>query len=338
MKILMTGMASAHCSVKGNVTFFQGLYRAFSSFCDVTICEPKPTWTRSDLEAFDLVVVGLTPPTSLAANKIYGAFHVLDLMYESPKLRLVVDSPQLWQFKNSIASFKRSPLQILGAAYKSRKNYSLALDSLSGEFVSLAEKMSTLIWPKTYLPKLPWASTESAAIKTGFVPPSRALGIQIDSFFLDRAPSASSSMVKKQQWAVENFKSTWWSLASKLLRLPGVPTADGSRPKDSQVESVISASVGLVVPPQDRKVGTWWTYRYIQALNSNTPVITHWQDTAQFSEAWSKLAYQVEDMDAYDRQDLARIQYKDYTDNVPNSDQVVETLRKDLIESTQERI
>ncbi len=336
MKILMTGMASAHCSTKGNATFFQGLYKAFSEFAEVVICEPRLGWSRLDLEAFDLVVVGLTPPTSLAANKIYGALHVLDLMYESPKLRLVVDGNQIWQFKNSISAFKRNPSQVVGSLYSARKDYKAALTKYLGSFEDLAGKMTALPWPKTYLPLLPWQTSEDAAISTGFVPSDRAIGIQIDQFFIDK--QATLSTLRSDIWAVDNPKSTWWQTTSKTIQQEFIPAAEARKPKDSDVQQVIAISLGLVVPPQDRKVGTWWTYRYIQALNTSTPVVTYWQDTASFSDAWTKLAYQVEDMDVYDRQELARVQFIDYIDNSPTVYQIVHNLQNDLLESTQERI
>lgn len=336
MKILMTGMASAHCSIKGNVTFFYGLYKAFSEFAEVTICEPRLGWSRSDLEAFDLVVVGLTPPTSIAANKIYGALHVLDLMYESPKLRVAVDSNQIWQFKNSLASFRRNPNQIFGPLYKSRKDYNSAITKYVGSFEALAGKISAVVWPKTYVPLLPWQTTVEVANATGFVPADRAIGVQVDQFFVSK--QQTSQMLRDDVWAVENPRSQWWQTTSKTVRYESIPVAPTRKPKDADVQQVISKSLGLVVPPQDRKVGSWWSYRYLQALNSNTPVVTYWQDTASFSEAWSQLAYQVEDMDVYDRQELARLQFADYIDNSPTIHQVVHSLQNDLIESTQERI
>jgi len=336
MKILMTGMASAHCSTKGNYSFFSGLYKVFSEFADVTISEPKLSWTRSYLQEFDAVIVGITPPTSIAANKIYGAIHVLDLMYESNKLRIVVDSPQVWQFKNSINSFTRNPLQVFGSMYRLRKDYEEASTKHVSTIKSLADKMSSIQWPKTYVPLLPWSTVESVAASTGFLPVSSTIGLQIDSIFLDR--KAGSDMVKAQRWAVDNVKSSWWISLAKTLRYPGIALSSSKKLKDSEAEQTIAKSIGLIIPPQDRKVGTWWSYRYIQALNLNSPIVTYWQDAHGFSESWSKLAYQVEDMDAFDRQNLAEMQFKDYVDSVPNLHDVINTIKIDLIESSKERI
>jgi len=336
MKILMTGMASAHCSDKGNMTFFRGLLKAFSEFAEVTICEPNLSWTRSDLESYDLVVVGLTPPTALSANKIYGALHTLNLLYESPKLRVVVDGPQIWQFKNSFNSFIKNPLQIFGAMYSSRKDYSIAKAKYSESIVGLADKLKSIPWPKTYVPLLPWRTVEQVSEATGIVPASRAIGVHIDQFLIDRQSVLTAT--KNSSWSVDNHKSSWWTSLSKTLRLPGVPVSNSKKPRDPEVDLSISKSIGLVVAPQDRKVGTWWSYRYIQGLNLNVPIVTYWQDTAGFANSWAQLAYQVEDLDQYDRQELARNQFRDYMDALPSTSEVVTMLRKDLLESNQERI
>jgi hypothetical protein len=162
------------------------------------------------------------------------------------------------------------------------------------------------------------------------------VGVNVDSFLLTSSePDASG--VKNQTWAVDNAKSQWWSKLSRTLRWSGEPASKSRKPKDSDVEAVISSASGLIVTPQDRKVGTWWNYRYIQGLNLGTPIVTDWQDTHSFSSSWSKLAYQIEDMDPYDRYALARRQLSEYTNAVPTRWDSSSALRNDLLESNKER-
>lgn len=335
MKILMTGMSSGHCAVSSNVTFFNTLYKIFSEFADVTICAPRLSWTRADLQKFDAVIVGMTPPTALSANNIYGALHVLDLMYESDKLRLVVDSPQIWQYKNSLGSFKKNPNQIFRPLYENRRDYKQVQVSRADVATSVADKMGSLKWPKTYVPLLPWGTTESAAEALRFIPADRLIGLKVDSYLLDKKISSPTG---KTSWAVDNIKSSWWKDLSALTTKPGEPIRPSNRADDSIVDSVISSSIGVVVTPQDRKVGTWWSYRYPQALSLGVPVVTYWQDTYEFHDSWAALAYQVEDMPEYDRQSLAEKQYLSYKSAVPTKEELHNMLEKDLISSTKERI
>jgi hypothetical protein len=335
MKILMTGMSSSHCSVGKNISFFSTLYRALSEFADVTICDPKLSWTRSDLQKFDAVFVGLTPPTAISANKIYGALHVLDLMYESPKLRLVVDSPQVWQYKNSIESFKKNPSQIFKSLYASRKDYSTAISSHKNVASSVADKMKTLSWPRTYVPTLPWNSVESLSSALRFVPADRLVAINLDSYLLGKV---DKGIIRRTHWAVDNIKSDWWKDLSETLTTPGTSMVVGKRAVDADAEDVIASAIGVAISPQDRKAGTWWSYRYIQGLNMSVPIATYWQDLIGYHEVWTKLAYQIEDMEPYERQHLADSQYKIYESSIPDRATIKGILETDLIGSTEERI
>jgi hypothetical protein len=123
MKILFTGMGSSHCKKTDNASFFSSLADGYSELAEVVWSAPKITWSRADLESFDLVFLGFMPITSKSANHLYGALHVLNLLYESPKLRLVVDNPQIWQYKNSISSFRRAPEQIFTDFYRIDPTY-----------------------------------------------------------------------------------------------------------------------------------------------------------------------------------------------------------------------
>jgi hypothetical protein len=85
-------------------------------------------------------------------------------------------------------------------------------------------------------------------------------------------------------------------------------------------------------------VGTWWSYRYIQSLNNNTPIVTFWQETANFDPSWAVLAYQVEDMRNHERQALSDAQWRSYVDNLPSREFILDKIVEDLIGSNKEKI
>lgn len=316
MKILFTGMSSSHVKESKNQSFFKTLSKVYGELGEVTWAKPSLSWSRSDLEAFDQIVFGFSPPTSLGANYLYGALHVLNLMYESPKLRIVVDSPQMWQYKNSVKAFKRDPDQIFGSFYERRQNFKEAKDGkIRSEVEQLAQKMGTVDWPITYTPLLPWSDQKSVAAKIPFINEDSVVSLNLDSFLLeDQTPEIG----RKEQWGVDNVKSPWWKVVSQTTSVPSVSIKNSKKPKDSEVEERIKMSMGLAVSPQDRKLGTWWSYRYIQGMNTTTPIATYWQDTFGFSDNWSYLAYQIEDMQPYERQHIAFQQKREYKEAIPN--------------------
>lgn len=325
MKVLFTGMSSSHCKPGKNQSFFKTLAAAYEEFAAVTWAEPKINWTKSDLEAFDQIVFGFSPPTSMGANHLYGAINILNLMYESPKLRLVVDSPQMWQYKNSLRAFKRDPDQIFGSFYANRKNYDEARKSKTREAAeSLAYKLASEVWPTTIVPSLPWHGYEDFDKKVSFISSDSILPINLDSFLLEET---TSSIGRANQWAVDNTKSSWFTTTKNTLRFPAISVKNSTKPKDSEAKERINTSMGLLVAPQDRNLGTWWSYRYIQAMNTTTPIATYWQESGRLSPEWSLLGYQLEDMKPYERQHVAFQQIKTYKENIPPKEDATTKLR-----------
>jgi hypothetical protein len=336
MKVLFTGTASSHCKSSPNTTFFGLLAKAVSEFAEVVWAAPRLSWTERDLEEFDAVIFGLTPPTSLSANKIYGAMHLLGLMYHSPKLRLVIDSPQIWQYKNSIEAVKRDVSSLFSSFYSKRAEYSKALKPHNYESIkSAAQKIATKPWPRVIFPVLPWSSSEESFAKLGFGDQNNSVGLNLDSILLD---NTANYFEPRNQWAVDNIKSSWYKTLLETITFPGTELKVGKSLNDYEADLIIRSSAGLIVTPQDRGVGSWWSYRHIQALNAGTPVVTYWQDTTGFDSSWSVLGYQVEDMTSEQRKDLAKQQYESYAKAIPSKRQITEEIETKIFGLTKEKI
>lgn len=336
MKVLFTGMASSHCSPSKNVSFFNTIDLALPGDVEKVWLPPKLTWTSSDLEQYDAIFFGFIPPTAISANKIYAAMHVLDLLYDSPKLNLVVDGTQIWQYKNSIQSVKRDVSSLFSAFYSKRADYSKAIKPHNyGSIKSAAAKMESLPFPRVIFPVLPWSTAEESFAKLGFGSSDNYLGLTLDALLLSDEPSY---LPKQDRWAVDNLKSSWYRSLSETMVLPGVPLKTGKTLNDFDSDLVIRSSMGLIVTPQDRGVGSWWSYRHIQALNAGTPVVTYWQDTSKFDSSWSVLGYQVEDMTSDQRKELARQQYESYIAGLPTKRQIVDLLQTEIFGLTKEKM
>lgn len=334
MKVLFTGMGSNHCARPSNTTFFSVLADATSQFADVAWASPKLSWTKQDLEKFDAIVFGFIAPTSLSANKIFGALHVLGLMFDSPKLKLVVDSPQMWQYKNSLKAVQRDAGILFGSFYSKREQYDEA--SKNRQKIELAvEQLNSGNWPQIIYPSLPWIDSSRVAKTLGFVEPESLLGINLDSYLINPEPPRIG---RRDIWAVENHKSSWLLEQEKFLSLPWSNTKVGRKTDDIYALGVIRNSVGLLLPPQERKTGTWWNYRMYQALNTGTPIATYWQDTYKFDASWGALAYNIEDYDQAKRQLLANSQRHSYVSAIPEKEEALDTLKTNLLDSVKERI
>jgi hypothetical protein len=334
MKVLITGMGSHHCKRPDNVSFFTLLADSIAEFADVTWMSPSTSWTFEDLDKYDQIIFGFMPPTSLSANKLYGALNVLGLMFESPKLKLVLDSPQVWQYRNSIKAVVRNPQILLGAYYSKREGYT-SITANQGILSKVSDYLSGSTWPTIIYPSLPWNSDEKVASLLGFASVHNLVGINLDASLLDLEPTRIGRL---DVWAVENPKSSWLQGLYKTLVFPQLATKIGRKTDDEYALSTIRGSVGLILPPQERNSTTWWNYRVIQALNTSTPIATYWPDTKDFSAAWAVLAYQIEDMSPAERQALAATQRDVYFSSISSKEESLRMLEHLLIDSAKERI
>ena len=314
MKILFTGMASHHTKPSTSVTFFKTLSERVETFATIEWAVPSVTWTKEYLDQYDYVVVGLTPPTSPSANKVYGAMHLINIMYESPKLVLVLDHPQLWQYKHSFNSIDSNPMSIFSSFYSKRKEFSIAKESHVNSIAEANNKLLTKKWPKTLYPSLPWASSRNIDKLLGFSAEESLIPLNLDSFLLTETESSNSEV--GDYWVSDQPKSTWTTGISKLLGLPVSPISSSRKASDLDALESIKKSFALLLAPQERGVGVWWSYRIIQALNTNTPVLSDWKETHLLGPEWSLLGYELENQNKTDILSIARLQKQSYKSNI----------------------
>lgn len=332
MKVLFTGMGSHHCKQPANVSFFSVLADQISKFAQVIWASPSVDWTSEYLEQFDHVIFGLLPPTSISANKLYGALNVLDIMFDSSRLSIVVDSPQVWQYRNSINAVSRDYNILLGSYYSKREGFDAAARK-KAMLESVSAKMSSDLWPRLLYPAVPWNSEARVRDALGFALASDMVGLNFD------AQSIGTGLVnfsRADVWAAENIKSSWLSYISKSIILPIQPTKLGRTSDDAHAMDVIKGSIGILIPPQERNNLTWWNYRVVQALNSSTPIVTYWQDTGNLDHSWATLAYQVEDMSPAQRQHLSAMQRVSYINGLEAFESSSDVIKNIVVNSSKE--
>jgi hypothetical protein len=325
MKVLVTGMASSHTKPSANTSFFGTLVKAVETFATVEWATPSVTWTKEFLDQYDSVLVGVVPPTSLGANKVYGAMHVINLLHGSQKLTLVVDNPQLWQFKASLASVARDVSSIFTQFYLKRREYKLAsTPEISAGIQSAADKLLSQPWPKTIYPELPWKTVDEIGKFISTEGSQNLVGINLDAMLLaEPKPAKAPAPV----WVADAPTAAWTKRVEKLLSLPTIPLKSGPRDTDEQVFDRISSSFGLLMAPQDRGVGTWWSYRYVQALNCNVPIVSDWRDTGSLSNNWYVLGSTLEESSYEERLAIARAQRDDYVRSIPSQDESLRLIK-----------
>lgn len=331
MKILFTGMASSHCKPAKNIGFFNTLAEVFSEIGEVEWAAPSVKWTKDYFDEYDLVVVGFVPPSALSANKLYGALNAINLLWDSPKLRLVLDFPQLWQYKISLSKADRDPSGgLFSKFYVNRFEYLTSLNNKS--VIQAIKKLNSKKWPQTIFPQLPWQTEESVWESLKFESENPLVGINLDSYLLENVEDYGD--IRHNEWSVNDRKLKWAKSVLDTTRF-GAKEVKASRAfDDDNAEVAIRTSIGFMNPPQDRKVGSWWSYRLVQAMKTRTPIVTDWKETLGFSSAWSLLAYQLEDMTPAERSATAIMQAEQYLSAIPSKSGLIKIIEDKIVKDS----
>jgi hypothetical protein len=315
-KIFLTGMTAPQTSEKVNTNF-----RTFSSVLhevltsaghEVTWSAPSVTTTANDLESFDAVLVGLAPIGSLTSHKIYGALNVLDIARKSGKLTLFLDSPNCALIASSIKSLVNNPQSFTKPFFSKRKEYDFVVadPEVEARLLSVVKYLNDNEWPTTIYPKLPWNNVSD--VKLPPLAKKNLQGVNLDSFYITEIPNLPKNKVEK--WSVDAYND-WSNKTIKTLSLPTALMKWHKATTDNDVMEQITRSIGVIIAP-DKRDGTWWSYRHVQALNSNTPIATDWTVSQRLGDSWSVLASSIDTMSQSKRDLIARSQKEIYLSSV----------------------
>jgi hypothetical protein len=328
-RILITGMSAPQTSESANkrTLSFAGLLKEAltESGHQVLMLEPDITWEKENLDYYDAVLVGVSPLTSLSANYAYGALHIIDLLKASDKLILFVDAPNPSQIKSGLTAIDSWGDNLTKDFYKNRKGYSLAVKK-SGKLLDVVSFLLNDTWPTTIYPRLPWDKERSISSQLPDGASHRLAGINLDSFVVRKNTEGATD--RTARWVADNPDSPWTRKKLSTLNYPAMPMKWNKGWTDVQVEQQIAQSIGALITPH--KETTWWTYRYVQALNTGTPVSSLWLHTSEIGHAWSYLASTIEDMNPNERYNLSKAQATAYTANIPTKEEAMTKLQKTL--------
>lgn len=317
-KILVTGMSAPHVSAEATrrtLSFASLMVHVLTQQGhEVIQSDPEMSWTLDDLKSFDKVLVGLSPITSLSANRTYGALKVIGLLRGDSRLTFYIDAPEPTRIASSLRAIKKNPDNLVKPFYSYRKGYTQA--NSPDVLKSLLETVDTLLeeeWPKTIFPMLPWTDWEGVAEQLPKLAEKNLDAINLDSYVL--VEKDTSDVERTEKWVVENFSTPWTKSTVATLVNPTVPMKWHKGWTDDQVEDQISRGIGALISPHQN--GTWWTYRIVQCLNTLTPVATDWRESGFIGKSWMQLASAIEHMSQEERTQLAKDQRNEYIESIP---------------------
>jgi hypothetical protein len=317
-KILITGMSAPHVSADANkrtLSFASLLIHVLTQQGhNVVQSDPEMSWTLDDLKGYDKILVGLSPITSLSANRTYGALKVINLLRGDSRLSFYIDAPEPTRIMSSLRAIKKKPDNLVKSFYSYRKGYTQA--NTPDVLKSLLETVDMLLedeWPTTVYPTLPWTAHESVAEQLSESAQKNLKPVNLDRYVV--AEQRTPDVERTEKWVVENFSTPWTKSTIATLASPTVPMKWHKGWTDDQVADQISRGIGALISPHQN--GTWWTYRIVQCLNALTPVATDWRESGFIGSPWMQLASAIEHMSQEERTQLAKDQRDAYLEAIP---------------------
>jgi hypothetical protein len=335
MNVLLTGSTAAQVSSKKNdktITFTGLVAKALDhGKNNVTWVEPSVFMSREYIAEFDSVIVGLAPPTSTAAHRIYGSLSVIHYAQEIGNLRLLIDAPEPYRIWAGLNAIVKRPEDLIKDFYSKRSEYVKAHDRKVFERIYQAvEFLNKEYWPKTYYPRLPWNSFSSVSSYIQGTDSKNLVGLSFDKKIFEKF-SGRTSENYSEIWVADSPNSSWTKRQEKLVNYPVVPLKKSRWEGDDQSIVRLSDAIGCLVSVY-RGNDPWWSPAIAQSLSVGVPVISDWLLTSMLGNGWDILPAAVEEMSHEERKILAKNQMISYAEALLPWDDSVRLLCASLVD------
>lgn len=323
----MTGMTSQHTNPETHRrrANFSGLIRDAFRLTDDEVYwqEPSVLWEEEYLDQFDAVLVGVSPLSSLGANRAYGALNVITRLWNSGRLTLLVDAPDPVKIESSVQAIVDNPDNLAKDFFEHRKQFRLTkekehLDRIwTGVYL-----LRTQPWPNTIFPTLPWQWPEEFLGQLRNTKLKDVRLLNLDSFLFERA--STPDLHRRHWWSYEPGSKPAW-LERQLLThsVHELPTTHRVPTNELTIRQLATSQGTLIAPS---KSGTWWSPRYAMSLNQGTAVFSDWHETKRLDDSWEMLPTAYELLSPEDRKHVAASQALTYRAATPDQTEALGTL------------
>lgn len=319
-KIFITGATASQYSVDAHSrsTRFSGLLNSalISEGINSVVGVPSIEVTQDEIKEYDSVVVGLSPISSLSANRIYAAIHTLGISLDAGNGKILLDAPDPNMVFKSFRSVLANPSLLTKETYSSRYDYKSVVSDpkVRNRLMETIDIVANEGLP-TIVPALPYFNPT----RDDYGIPSSGeykdlISINLESF------SKSKNIVDSNNhkyWSSESHSSPWSKKIEKTLSKPVLPLKRSAYDTDFEYEERLKNSIGLLISVHKNNL-PWWSPNILLALTNGIPVFSDWRYTEVMGSSWRNLPSDAESMSPAQRLDLASSQLESYLTFVDN--------------------
>jgi 2-polyprenyl-3-methyl-5-hydroxy-6-metoxy-1,4-benzoquinol methylase len=334
MKILVTGMTPTQSGRPGRFQWLivPALFTEALRLAGHEV-EHRATVPDEDLTSYDVILVGLVPPGSIAARHVYVVMDVIARARASGcGLLFYVDD---WQYDKILSGCKNKHKQKHGLynSIQGRTFRDWAETDQGRERVALSmEALATRPWPTTIGVAYPWGDhaqlPDTPARETVFVDPSSLAWDKINAM-IERDPVEPYE--RQRRWILASLSRhhDWVNQQgfSWPVELIG-PKHTGATYtlKEHEIVQLVRQSWGALVPPYHHAGSGWWRPRMQYTAVAGAISLVNAEDAARLGSAFQLTRPDVEVLPASQLTDLAWEQRKALVAQTWSKGQLVEAL------------
>lgn len=321
MKVLITGSTSPQASQKTASripTFASLLSHSFiSQGISAEFVEPSTHYTTEMLDQYDSVFVGIAPPTSLSANRLYPAFAMASRALSLGKLVLFVDAPEPYKIQASLKSCYLNVSDLQKDFYQMRRSYHefISSEDLQREVYGFIDFLYTQEWPTLIYPAFPWFPQE--LIHKALPNATKAVPVNLDETLVQVGRISRDLDSERTYWTCDAPNTRWAKKVANTLALPVLTTRKSRWDSEEITLTRMRRGVGTMVSLY-RSNEPWWSPALAQSLSVGVPVVTDWRFSGMLGPEWSYLASSIESMSTAEQFELSVSQRDFYLGAVSN--------------------
>jgi hypothetical protein len=286
--------------------------------------------SKKHVDEYDVILLGVAPVLSITANKPYGVLSMIDTLWGDDRLKFIVDTPSPGSITSNLRAVRKDQKRLFSEFYYARKQYEAAVLNAKAysKILNAVDRMAEDRWPETLYPQMPWTDLETIASKLPQGAKESVTGVCVDSHYISkRVPMPTAAVTNN--WVVDTKSTKWAASTISSLRFPHLLMKTRKSSDDDAVSRMIASSFGALISPNNDGSLSWST-RWVQSMNSGTPVVSDWKITSSIGSSWSHLAAGVEEMSMIDRYELSVTQMAEYVNSIPSEDSVTNLLETKL--------
>jgi hypothetical protein len=254
MKIFITGCTSQQSSLKASErmpTFASCMATALrEQGAYVEMSSPSIHKSQEELATYDKVLVGIAPPTSLAANWVYPAFAIANRAKKIGNLSLFIDAPEPYKISASLKSVYTGKSSLLKDFYSMRKNHSEMNSNkeFKGEVLDFLTHLHKGRWENTIFPTLPWSASGDVTAAIQNLDSDNLTGVSVDTVLInDKEVKEKSQVNENKFWTLDYSNTKWSKQIENTLNNKIVPTRGNRWENSREVSSRIRDSLGTLI-------------------------------------------------------------------------------------------